>query len=198
MNKSKLKRSTKETDIECSISFNSQDLPIRERGVSIVDTGIGFLDHMILSLSKHSNININIKCIGDTHIDNHHTVEDIGIVLGSCLRKLIFPIENIERFGNSRIVMDETLVSCDMDLSNRPYLFYKVDTDGKVGELEIELVEEFFKSLVFNFGITLHIEMIRGKNKHHIIESVFKSFAVSLKRALIKNNNGTPSTKGVI
>jgi len=187
-----LKRVTKETTIECKIDCKG-------RGKSTILTGIGFFDHMLEALSKHSGVDIDLKCDGDLHVDYHHSVEDCGIVLGQLLKKEIFPISNVERYGNATVVMDEASVTCAMDLSNRPYLVYQLDIEGKVGTFDVELVEEFFHAMVMNSGITCHIIQDRGSNKHHIIEASFKAFAVALRRALIVNNKlGIPSTKGVL
>lgn len=188
----KKNRKTKETDITLALS-------IAGTGQSTISTGVGFLDHMLESFAKHSLMDININCKGDTHIDDHHSVEDIGIVLGQALREAIYPIEKVERFGSAVIVMDEAAVSCDLDLSNRPYLLYDVELVGTVGKFDVELVEEFFRAVVFNAGITAHIVLQRGKNKHHIIEAAFKSLAVAVRRALMTNERaGVPSTKGVL
>ena len=185
-------RKTKETDITISLFLNGT-------GVSKINSGVGFLDHMLESFSKHSLIDLDIVCKGDTHIDDHHSVEDIGIVLGSLLAESIYPVSGVERFGSANIVMDEACVSCDLDLSNRPYLVYDIDVAGKVGEFDTELVEEFFKAFVLNAKISAHIVALRGKNKHHIIEAAFKSLAVALRRATQKNDRvGIPSTKDVL
>jgi len=185
-------RKTKETDITLALNVSGT-------GKSTIATNVGFLDHMLESFAKHSLMDINITCNGDTHIDDHHSVEDVGIVLGQALREAIYPIEQVERFGSAVIVMDEAAVSCDLDLSNRPYLLYDVALEGKVGQFDVELVEEFFRAVVFNAGITAHIVLQRGKNKHHIIEAAFKSLAVALRRSLMTNvRAGVPSTKGVL
>ncbi len=185
-------RKTKETDITVSLDINGAQK-------SNIDTGVGFLDHMLDSFSRHSLIDLEISCKGDTHIDDHHSVEDIGIVLGSLLAEAIYPVANMERFGSASIVMDEACVSCDLDLSNRPYLVFEVDVAGKVGNFDTELVEEFFKALVLNARVSAHIVLQRGKNKHHIIEAAFKSFAVALRRAMQKNEKvGIPSTKDML
>ncbi len=185
-------RTTKETDITISLELSGS-------GESNIDTGVGFLDHMLESFSKHSLINLDIKCVGDTHIDDHHSVEDVGIVLGSLLAEAIYPVKAMERFGSANIVMDEACVSCDLDLSNRPFLVYEVGVTGKVGQFDTELVEEFFRALVLNSRISTHIIALRGKNKHHIIEAAFKSLAVAIRRATTKNERiGIPSTKDVL
>ncbi len=185
-------RKTKETDITISLLVGGT-------GKNKIETGVGFLDHMLESFSKHSLIDLDISCKGDTHIDDHHSVEDIGIVLGSLLAQAIYPVTNMERFGSANIVMDEACVSCDLDLSNRPYLVYEVDVTGKIGQFDAELVEEFFKAFVSNARISAHIVALRGKNKHHIIEAAFKSIAVALRRAMQKNDRvGIPSTKDML
>ncbi len=185
-------RKTKETEINLKLELYGA-------GESSIATGVGFLDHMLESFSKHALMDLEITCKGDTHVDDHHSVEDIGIVLGQAIHEAIYPIEKIERFGSAIVVMDEAALCCDLDLSNRPYLYYDVVLDGKVGDFDVELVEEFFKALVLNAGITAHIVMQRGKNRHHIIEAAFKSLAVALRRAIVKNERmGIPSTKGVV
>ena len=185
-------RKTKETDITISLDLYGT-------GKSSIDTGVGFFDHMLESFSKHSLIDLEVRCSGDIHIDDHHSVEDIGIVLGSLLAEAIYPVKNMERFGSANVVMDEACVSCDIDLSNRPFLVYESDVSGKVGSFDVELVEEFFRAFVLNAKITTHIVALRGKNKHHIIEASFKALAVALRRALAKNDRvGIPSTKDVL
>ena len=187
-----IQRTTKETDINVQLTLLGE-------GHSDIKTGIGFFDHMLEALTKHSQMNIAVRCKGDTHVDFHHTVEDIGIVLGQALRESIYPIEQVERYGNAVVVMDEAAVECALDLSNRPYLVYEVEMDGKVGEFDVELAEEFFRALVYNAGLSVHIVARRGKNRHHLLEAAFKAFAVALRRALAKNERaGIPSTKGVL
>lgn len=187
-----IQRDTKETKITATLELYG-------KGESHIQTGIGFFDHMLESFTKHSLLNLTLKCDGDIHVDFHHTVEDVGIVIGQALKKEIFPIENVERFGEATVVMDEASVHCALDLSNRPFLHYEVELSQKVGEFDVELVEEFFRAICFNAGLTTHIVCLRGKNKHHIIEAAFKSFAVALRRAVAKNDRvGVPSTKGVL
>jgi imidazoleglycerol-phosphate dehydratase len=188
----KISRKTKETDIVVELSLYGT-------GVSNISTGIGFFDHMLEAFSKHSLVDLNVTCKGDTHIDFHHSVEDVGIVIGQALKEAIFPIENVERYSNAVVVMDEAAVESSLDLSNRAYLVYDVDLSGKVGEFDAELSEEFFRAVVSSAGLTLHVECKRGKNKHHILEAVFKSFAVALRRSITKNERvGIPSTKGIL
>jgi imidazoleglycerol-phosphate dehydratase len=187
-----IKRDTKETKISLKLNLYG-------KGESNINSGVGFFDHMLESFSKHSLIDLDVDCSGDTHIDDHHSVEDIGIVLGQALRDAMYPIEKVERFGSATVVMDEAAVTTDLDLSNRPFLVCELPIDGKVGDFDVELVEEFFRAVIFNSHITAHIVTQRGKNKHHVIEAAFKSFAVALRRALSKNDAvGVPSTKGVL
>ncbi|CAM2852558.1 imidazoleglycerol-phosphate dehydratase HisB [Helicobacter burdigaliensis] len=188
-----LTRETKETHIKAT-------LEIYGNGVSKINTGIGFFDHMLSSLSKHALWDLELECKGDLHIDSHHSVEDCGIVLGKLLKEILYPISCVERFGNASVVMDEACVECDLDLSNRPFLVYEIpNLEGKLGEFDCELAEEFFRALIFNAGISAHIVLKRGKNRHHIIEAIFKAFAVALRRACVKNSAlSIPSTKGVL
>ncbi|WP_353662796.1 imidazoleglycerol-phosphate dehydratase HisB [Hydrogenimonas sp. SS33] len=186
------RRETKETKIELSLDVDGS-------GRSKISTGVGFFDHMLESFAKHAQFDLTVSCEGDVHVDDHHTVEDVGIVLGQALNEAVYPIEGVERFGNAVIVMDEAAVECALDLSNRPYLVYETDVDGKVGRFDTELAEEFFKAFAFNAGITLHIVRQRGHNRHHIIEAAFKASAVALRRALAPNAKaGIPSTKGIL
>lgn len=186
------KRKTKETDIVLDLDLNGL-------GKNSIDTGVGFFDHMLEAFSKHGLIDMKLSCKGDLHVDFHHSVEDVGIVIGNALKEAIFPIGNVERFSDSIVVMDEAAVSCALDLSNRPFLVYDVNVSGKVGEFDAELTEEFFRALVINAGLTVHLTLLRGKNTHHIIEATFKAFAIALRRALVKNERvNMPSTKGVL
>jgi imidazoleglycerol-phosphate dehydratase len=188
-----LQRKTKETDIEIEVEVASAV------GKYEITTGIGFFDHMLESFAKHSLIDITLSCNGDTEVDFHHSVEDVGIVLGQALTKEIFPLSNCERFADVKVVMDEAVVECVMDLSNRAYFEYDIDIDGKVGEFDCELAEEFFRALTINAGFSVHLVYIKGKNRHHIIEAAFKAYAIALRRALSKNDKiQIPSTKGVL
>jgi len=186
-------RETKETSISVKLNLYG-------KGEAKIDTGVGFYDHMLEAFVKHSHIDMEVSCRGDTHIDDHHSVEDVAITIAQALNKAIYPVQNIERFGNATVVMDEASVSCDIDLSNRAYLVFELPLgDGKVGSFDTELVEEFFKAFAFNLPLTLHIVANRGRNKHHIIEGAFKALAVALRRAVVTNENaGVPSTKGVL
>ncbi|CAA6809125.1 MAG: Imidazoleglycerol-phosphate dehydratase (EC [uncultured Campylobacterales bacterium] len=185
-------RKTKETDIKVK-------LDVYGTGKSKIDTGVGFFDHMLEAFAKHSLVDLEISCKGDTHIDFHHSVEDTGIVIGKTLNKDIFPVSGIERFANARAILDEAMVECVIDVSNRPFLHFELDIEGKVGDFDVELVEEFFRAICFNAGFSMHLTMIRGKNKHHIIESAFKALALAFRQAISKNDRiSTPSTKGVL
>lgn len=196
-----LERITKETSIKASLNLYGS-------GKSSINTGIGFLNHLLESFSKHSLLDLSLECKGDLEVDFHHTVEDCGIVLGSLLKESLYPVEKIERFGNSSIVMDEACVECVLDISNRAFLVYDMPFNkiskgtiigSHIGDFPCELIEEFFRAVVFNANITTHIIFKRGKNTHHIAEATFKAFAVALRNA-IKINNAIkiPSTKGVL
>jgi len=185
-------RETKETQITVKLNLYGS-------GQSSIDTGIGFFDHMLEAFAKHAHMDLEVDCKGDLHIDAHHSVEDVGIVIGKLLGEAIYPVSHIERYGNATVVMDEASVSCDIDLSNRGFLVFDLPIGGKVGEFDVELVEEFFRALVANMPLTLHLIYQRGKNKHHIIEAAFKALAVALRRAVAPNERaGIPSTKGVL
>ena len=187
-----MQRKTKETDI-------SLELEIYGSGKAQISTGIGFFDHMLEAFCKHALFDMKLVCKGDLHVDFHHSVEDVGIVIGRALREKIYPLSGVERFGEATVVMDEAAVNCVLDLSNRPFLVYESINEGKVGEFDVELANEFFQALAFNAAITLHIAKIRGRNSHHILEASFKACAVALRRALTKNSRvGIPSTKGVL
>ena len=193
--KAKISRKTKETNINV-------DLNIDGKGKYKIETGIGFLNHMLEQLSKHSSMDINLKAKGDTHIDLHHTTEDTGIAIGEALKKAAKKFVGIKRYAHSIIPMDETLTRVAIDVSNRPYLIWKVKLKvEKLGEMDTELFKEWFQAFSQAAGITLHVENVYGDNSHHIIESCFKGLARSLREAIeidkrIKNK--VPSTKGVL
>lgn len=187
-----LHRETKETIVDI-------ELELYGKGESDIQTGIPFFDHMLSALTKHSRIDLKLYCKGDIEVDFHHSVEDCGIVLGEALYKAIFPVSCMQRFGSGVAILDEAAVECNIDLSNRPYLYYDLEIDGKIGEFDCELIEEFFKSVAFNARISMHIHQKRGKNRHHIAESAFKAFALALKEATKYDKSAsTPSTKGVL
>ena len=193
--KGKISRKTKETSI-------SVDLNIDGKGKYKIDTGIGFLNHMLEQLSKHSSIDMSLKAKGDTHIDLHHTTEDTGIAIGEALKKALKKSVGIRRYAHAMIPMDETLWRVAIDISNRPYLIWKVNLKvEKLGEMDTELFKEWFQAFAQSAGITLHVENIYGENSHHKIESCFKALARSLKEALEidkRIKNSIPSTKGTI
>ena len=193
--KAKTTRETKETNIQV-------DLNIDGKGKYKVDTGIGFLNHMLEQLSKHSLMDLKLIAKGDTHIDLHHTTEDTGIAIGECLKKASNKFIGIRRYAHVMIPMDETLTRVAIDVSNRPYLIWKVKLKvEKLGEMDTELFKEWFQAFSQAAGITLHIENVYGDNSHHIIESCFKGLARSLREALEidkKIKNRVPSTKGVL
>ena len=185
-------RQTRETQITARLNLYGS-------GQSTIQTGVGFFDHMLEAFAKHAWLDLDVTCTGDLHVDAHHTVEDVGIVIGQLLREAIYPVENIERYGNGTVVMDEAAMQCDLDLSNRGFLVFEMPIGGKVGEFDVELIEEFFRALSANMPLTLHLIYQRGRNKHHIIEAAFKAFAVALRRAVTPNERaGIPSTKGVL
>ena len=193
--KAKILRKTKETNIAVEVNLDGV-------GKYQIKTQIGFLDHMLEQLSKHSLIDMKISTKGDTHIDLHHTTEDTGIAIGECIKKALRSSKGIKRYAHALITMDETLTRISIDVSNRPYLIWKVKLKvEKLGEMDAELFKEWFQAFSQAAGITLHVENIYGDNSHHIIESCFKGLARSLREAIevdkrIKNK--VPSTKGVL
>ena len=193
--KAKISRKTKETSI-------SVDLNIDGKGKYKVDTGIGFLNHMLEQLSKHSSIDVTLKAKGDTHIDLHHTTEDTGIAIGECLKKASKNFIGIKRYAHALLPMDETLTRVAIDVSNRPYLIWNVKLKvEKLGEMDTELFKEWFQAFSQSAGVTLHVENIYGDNSHHKVESCYKGLARSLKDALAidkRIKNSIPSTKGSI
>jgi imidazoleglycerol-phosphate dehydratase len=191
--KAKISRKTKETSIVVEINIDG-------KGKYKIDTGIGFLNHMLEQLSKHSLMDISVKAKGDTHIDLHHTTEDTGIAIGEAISKAAGNRKGIKRYGHALIPMDETLTRVAIDVSNRPYLIWRVDLKvEKLGEMDTELFKEWFQAFSQSAGITLHIENVYGENSHHKIESCFKGLARSLKDAFEidkRIKSSIPSTKG--
>ena len=190
-----IKRKTKETEIETTVLIDGS-------GKSKINTGIGFLDHMIDQLSKHSMMDIMLEVKGDLHVDYHHTTEDSAIALGEAFNKALGDRIGIVRFGQALSVMDETLSRIVLDCSNRPYLIWNVQfPTSKVGEMDTELFKEWFQAFSQNSGITLHIENLYGTNSHHIVESCFKGLARALREAISfdsKRKGEMPSTKGTL
>tara|TARA_B100000242_G_C42995186_1_gene462132 strand:- start:425 stop:1024 length:600 start_codon:yes stop_codon:yes gene_type:complete len=195
MRQNSLNRKTNETDISVILFIDG-------KGKSKIKTGIGFLDHMIDQLAKHSLIDIELRAKGDLHVDYHHTTEDSAIVLGQAFKNAIGDMKGIMRFGQALSAMDETLTRVVVDCSNRPYLVWRVDFEvSKVGDMDTELFKEWFQAFSQNAGITLHVENLYGENAHHIIESCFKGLARCLRQATRIDSDRkeeVPSTKGTL
>tara|TARA_Y100000590_G_scaffold456750_1_gene607955 strand:- start:7826 stop:8422 length:597 start_codon:yes stop_codon:yes gene_type:complete len=195
MRKATIERKTKETDIKATVNLDGS-------GQYEISTGIGFLDHMIEQLSRHSLIDIFLQAKGDLHIDFHHTNEDVGIVIGEAISKALLDRAGIVRFGHSYIPFDETLTRAAIDISNRPNLIWKVAfPNSKVGSMDTELFHEWFQAFAQSAALTLHIETLYGQNSHHIAESCFKALAKCLRQAISLDSRQTgevPSTKGYL
>lgn len=195
MRTAEIKRKTAETDISLSINLDG-------KGESKINSGCGFLDHMLTLFSAHSRFDITLECKGDTNVDYHHSVEDIGIVLGKAFKEALGDKKGITRYGSMLLPMDEALIMTAVDISGRAHLEYGLEIPAlRVGEFDTELCEEFYISFVRNSDITLHIKSLSGSNSHHIIEGAFKSVARSLKSAVKVDNEFSdeiPSTKGVL
>ena len=190
-----VKRATKETDIEVAVDLDGT-------GVSNVSTGIGFFDHMLDLLARHSRIDIVVKAKGDLHIDHHHTTEDVGIALGQAVKQALGDMKGITRYADVHVPMDEALTRVAIDVSGRPFLVFKVKFGRhKIGTFDTDLVNEWFQAFAMNAGITLHVETLYGSNDHHISESCFKGLARALRTALAidpRSAGEVPSTKGVL
>ena len=195
MRKSEINRKTAETDISLKLNIDGM-------GENKIDTGCGFLDHMLTLFSRHGGFGLELKCVGDTNVDYHHTVEDIGIVLGKAFAEALGEMRGIKRYGSFILPMDESLILSAVDISGRSYLGFKLNIPTqRVGDFDTELVREFFEAFVRNANITLHISQLEGYNSHHIIEGAFKSVARSLKEAVAieeRFKNQIPSTNGVL
>ena len=192
LRKADIVRKTKETDISLSINIDG-------RGEADVDTGIGFLDHMLISFAKHGLFDLNVKVTGDLIVDCHHTIEDVGIVLGEAVKSAVGDKKAIRRYGDIILPMDEALILCAVDLSGRPYLVFEGDfKSDRVGYFDTQMVKEFFYAVSYSAGMNLHIRQISGENDHHIIEGMFKAFAKALDEATIKDTRikNVLSTKG--
>ncbi|MEP7239755.1 MAG: imidazoleglycerol-phosphate dehydratase HisB [Devosia sp.] len=193
MRKAQIKRKTKETEVAVVVNLDGT-------GAYSMATGIGFLDHMLDQLSKHSLIDMSVKAKGDLHIDMHHTAEDTGIALGEAIRTALGDKTGIRRYASAELVMDGTLTRVALDVSGRPFLVWKVNfSHGKVGEMDTELFREWFQAFAMNAGITLHVETLYGENDHHIAESAFKALAKALRAAVEidpRAKDAIPSTKG--
>lgn len=187
-----IKRKTKETDISVTLQLDGN-------GNSNIDTGIGFFDHMLTLFAKHANMDLSIYAKGDLDVDDHHTIEDIGIALGQAFQQAIGDKIGIARYGSFRVCMDEALAQVDLDISGRSYLVFHADfTRDMVGMMACEMVKEFFYAFSSNAFITLHINLLYGDNDHHKIEAIFKAFAHALKQAVTIEGDSLLSTKGVL
>ena len=188
-----IKRKTKETDIEVAVNLDGS-------GLSRISTGIGFLDHMLDLLARHSRIDLTIKAKGDLHIDHHHTTEDVGIALGQAVKQALGDMKGITRYADVHVPMDEALTRVALDISGRPFLVFKAEFGrDKVGTFDTELVQEWFQAFAMNSGMTLHVATLYGSNDHHIAESCFKGLARALRTAVAidaRAANEIPSTKG--
>lgn len=195
MRQASLSRKTAETEIELFLNLDGS-------GKSEIASGIGFLDHMLTLFSRHGRFDLNLTCKGDTYVDDHHSAEDIGIVLGRAFAEALGEKRGVRRYGHTILPMDEALILTAVDLSGRGFLAYdlRIPTE-KVGTFDTELVEEFFRAFAVNAGITLHVRSLAGSNSHHVIEGAFKSAARSLREAVSADGadpSGIPSTKGVL
>lgn len=192
MRKSSIERNTNETKIKLSINLDGN-------GKYDIDTGIGFFDHMMTLFACHSGFDFSVECKGDTRVDGHHSVEDIGIVLGKAVVQALGDKKGIKRYASVTIPMDESLANVTMDISGRPFLVFNAnEMSGKVGDFDLELVEEFFRAVSSYGGITLHINLLYGTNNHHKAEAIFKAFARALKEATTIVDDKLPSSKGVL
>jgi imidazoleglycerol-phosphate dehydratase len=193
MRTASISRKTKETDIAVTVALDGT-------GTFQIETGVGFLDHMLEQLSRHSLINMTVAAKGDIHIDFHHTAEDVGIALGQALRQALGDMTGITRYADCHLAMDEALTRCALDVSGRPFLVWDVTFPrDKIGDFDTELFEEFFRAFAMNAGITLHIANLHGSNCHHIAETCFKAVARALRQAIEpdpRQAGRVPSTKG--
>ena len=193
MRKGVVKRATKETEVEVDLNLDGS-------GISSISTGIGFLDHMLDLLVRHSRMDLVLKAKGDLHVDQHHTTEDVGIALGQALRQALGDMKGITRYADVHVPMDEALTRVALDISGRPFLVFNVEfVRAKVGPFDTELVEEWFRAFAMNAGVTLHVATLYGGNDHHIAESCFKGLARALRAALAVDPRAAgevPSTKG--
>ncbi len=195
MRKSTIERRTAETDVRLALELDG-------RGASNIDTGVGFLDHMLTLFAAHGRFDLDLMCRGDTNVDDHHSVEDIGISLGSAFREALGDKRGIARYADITLPMDEALMLCAVDISGRPYLRYSAEIPSqKVGTFDTELVKEFMTAFAYSAGIALHIRMLDGENSHHIIEAMFKALGRVMAAAvrIVPDSAGEiPSTKGVL
>ncbi len=195
MRKASVKRTTKETDVAVAVDLDGS-------GSASIATGIGFLDHMLDLLARHSRIDLDIKAKGDLHVDQHHTTEDVGIALGQALKKALGDMKGITRYADVHVPMDETLTRVALDISGRPFLVFNVEfVRAKIGTFDTALVQEWFQALAVNAALTLHVATLYGSNDHHIAESCFKGLARALRTAIAIDPRAAqevPSTKGTL
>ena len=184
-------RNTLETKIKISLNLDGS-------GNRSIDTGIGFFNHMLELFAVHGAFDMSVVCDGDINVDGHHSVEDVGITLGKCIASALGDKKGIERFGNMSVPMDQVLCNVSLDISGRPYLVFNAKCEGKCGDFDMELVEEFLRAVAMNAGLTLHVNVLYGSNNHHIAEAIFKSFARALRQAVKITGDTIPSSKGVI
>jgi imidazoleglycerol-phosphate dehydratase len=188
-------RKTKETDLRVLVDLDG-------RGEARIQTGLGFFDHMLEALARHGLLDLTVEARGDLHVDGHHTVEDTGIVLGQAIAKALGDRAGIRRYADAMVPLDEALVRCVMDVSGRPYLSYQIEIPKwqMLGDYDVFLTPEFFRALTLNAGLTVHLDLVRGDNPHHIVEAAFKAFARALDAATVQDPRvtGVPSTKGTL
>jgi len=195
MRKGSVKRTTKETDVEVAVDLDGD-------GRASIATGIGFLDHMLELLARHSRIDVSVKAKGDLHIDQHHTTEDVGITLGQAVKQALGDMKGISRYADVHLPMDEALTRVSIDISGRPFLVFQAPfVRSKIGEFDTALVQEWFQAFAMNAGVTLHVTTLYGSNDHHIAESCFKGLARALRAAVAidaRAAHEVPSTKGTL
>lgn len=193
MRKAELKRKTKETDIKLALDIDGQ-------GNAEINSGIGFFDHMLTLFAVHGDFDLALDCKGDIDVDGHHSVEDIGILLGKCIASALGDKKGIKRYASITLPMDEALSTVSIDVSGRPYLVYNAQrlSNAFSGDFDYQLVEEFFQAVATNGGLTLHINLVYGTNYHHMTESIFKAFARALNEATVIVSDKIPSSKGVL
>jgi imidazoleglycerol-phosphate dehydratase len=188
-----VERRTRETNIAVIVNLDGT-------GVATISTGIGFFDHMLDQVARHGLLDLTVRATGDTHIDQHHTVEDVGITLGQAVKQALGDMQGVTRYADTHLPMDETLTRCAIDLSGRPYLVWKVAfTRAKIGEMDTELFREWFQAFAQHAGLTLHVETLYGENSHHIAETCYKALARALRQAIAidaRQGGRVPSTKG--
>ncbi len=191
MRKAFISRKTKETEIEIELNLDGS-------GKYQIETSVGFLDHMLELFAFHGNFDLKIFAKGDIHVDYHHLMEDTGIVIGKAIDEALSERKGIKRYGFASIPMDEALCQVTIDLGGRPFLVYKVPFDGFIKDIDINLFEEFFRAIVNNAKINMHVNVLYGKDLHHIVEAIFKAFSKALKEAITINGDMLPSTKGLL